>query len=104
MTGNATEEGLIQQIGNPSHLDRGRIAVPAGVLSGALTGFLMTGPLWLRGLVGLLVAVAIFALVIRHFTRRAMERQAQAQEAARAARHTDVERQIAAMMTKGGER
>lgn len=42
MIGHGAEEGLMQQIGNPSHTDAGRTAVPAGAVAG-LGLFLLLG-------------------------------------------------------------
>ena len=41
MVGNAAEEGLMGQIGNPSHVDAGRIIVPAAALCGHAAGCCM---------------------------------------------------------------
>lgn len=95
MTGNAAEEGVILQIDNPSHMDRARVAVPAGAVVGIVTALALPGPVWLRVLVGLVAGVTVSVMLHRALERRAMARAAEAQEAARRERMKAVEKQLA---------
>lgn len=101
MTGNSIEEGLMLQIGNPSHLDRGRIAVPAGAIVGGVLAFMIDGPVWLRLLIGGLAGVTVFIMLYRHLGQRALQRAAQQQEAARQERIKSVERQLSETGSSG---
>ena len=74
MAGNAAEEGLMQQVGNPSHLDPGRIIVPAAALSGYAPGYLVwrlipAVTVWTALIVGCSFALYIF-IVHSATTRR----------------------------------
>ena len=102
MVGNAAEEGLMQQIGNPSHLDWGRIVVPAACLSGYGAGYLVWRLLpfatfWLALAVGVVVCVLVAWRLAAWFERRAWEKWCAEEEARRAAEVAEAQRQIAAM-------
>lgn len=102
MSGNAMEEGLIQQIHNPSHLDPSRI----GFLAGALVGFgslvvitvIFPGmPRLLSAYSGLGIAAAVGARVTVRITAARQGREVEGLIAARAMQQAETERQIAAM-------
>ncbi len=107
MVGNAAEEGLMQQIGNPSHLDWGRIVVPAAFLSGYGAGYLTWrvlpfATIWLALLVGAIVCILVGWRLAAWFERRAWAKWCAEQEAQRSAHAAETERAIAALKAERG--
>ncbi len=82
MTGNAVEEGLMQQLGNPSHLDAGRIVVPAALLAGIGTGWLALALVPRLALLGGLAAGAMATIAVAWGLTRWLARRAEAREVA----------------------
>ena len=102
MTGNAAEEGLMQQIGNPSHLDTGRITVPAAALSGYGAGYLAWRLLpfvtvFTSVLVGILVCGLVAWRMSHWFAIRVEARKVREFEAKRAFEVDETRRKLAAM-------
>ena len=102
MVGNAAEEGLMQQIGNPSHLDWGRIVVPAAFLSGYGAGYatwrlIPFATFWLALVVGIVVCLLVAWRLAAWFERRAWAKWCAEQEAQRAEEMRVTERAIAKM-------
>ncbi len=105
MVGNATEEGLMGQIGNPSHVDRGRIVVPAACLAGYGAGYLLwrlvpVATVWAALALGVVVCVLVAWRLALWFERRDWARWCAAEEARRAAEVAETERAVARM--RGG--
>lgn len=74
---NSLEEGLMTQVGNPSHADPARVAVSVGCVLGLLAFVVMYLAGWAVFLAAILsflvaagVAVAIFVVVQRRMQRR----------------------------------
>ncbi len=102
MVGNAAEEGLMGQIDNPSHVDRGRIVVPAAFLAGYGAGYLLWRLVpwvtaWGAFVVGSLVCVVVAYRLALRFERRDWARRSAEREAARAHQVAETDRQIRAM-------
>jgi hypothetical protein len=102
MIGNASEEGLMQQVRNPSHTDPGRLAVPAGMavalavfigLRAAWPGLGYAPPVFLATVLGSAVAVWLYQRI--EAARAAAD--AKAREDYRAGREAETRRQIADM-------
>jgi membrane associated rhomboid family serine protease len=102
MSGNAMEEGLMTQIGNPSHLDPSRI----GFLAGAVPGFLiviflpsfvprLTG--FGAAFIGLVIGLAIALTVTRRLQAKIKAREVLRMIEERKRDATETERQIAEM-------
>lgn len=92
----------MQQVGNPSHVDRGRIIVPAAALAGYGAGYLVwrlipVVTVWTALIVGLAVCGLTAWRLSRWFAARADARQTAEREAQRAAEVAETERQLAAM-------
>ncbi|WP_166415663.1 hypothetical protein [Cochlodiniinecator piscidefendens] len=102
MSGNSLEEGVMLQLKNPSHLDVGRVAVPAGVVLGLIV-YIALGvfipPLgWLpKILAGLLVGVPVSASIYRRMTEKRMKAEQARLFEERALRIEETERQLARM-------
>lgn len=99
MVGNAAEEGLMQQIGNPSHVDLARISVPAGAICAMLTFFLVQR---IGGVVlGILASVIVFPIVAlplhRWLSRLRYTKEEAARQAYRDQREQERARQLAEM-------
>ena len=99
MVGNAAEEGLLTQIGNPSHLDPGRIAVPAGFVSGIVTFLSLGWPFGVGGrfVVATLVCVTVGLVVWRWLHRREQDGATRAMAERREMKRAETQRKIAAM-------
>ena len=102
MVGNAAEEGLMQQVGNPSHLDTGRIVVPAAALTGCGAGYLVwrlipVVTVWTALIVGVVIAGLVAWRLAIWFANRAESRTSQMREAKRAAEVAETNRQLAAI-------
>ncbi len=99
MVGNAAEEGLMLQIDNPSHLDRGRIAVPAAAITMAAT-FVAVGAVlpvlgtWLTLLVAFGVGSWVGVWLYRRLRARDLRKSAEAMAAARETRAAVKRRQM----------
>lgn len=108
MVGNSAEEGLMQQIDNPSHTDLGRIVVPAALISGVLI-YLFAGrylPVLAIGgrlVLGFLTTAAVSVLLHRWLLARRTARFAAEMEAGRARRADESARQILGMTDHGQE-
>ncbi len=90
------------QIGNPSHVDRGRIIVPAAFLSGYGAGYLLWRlvtfvSFWAAFVFGTIVCILVAWKLAIWFERRDWARRSAAREAERADQVAESERQIAAM-------
>ena len=102
MVGNSAEEGLMQQIGNPSHLDPGRVAVPAGILAGAATGYAASSlALGVGVVVGIAVGVAVTVGLHRHLIAKLEARKAAALEEDVRARAGERKKQLARAQASG---
>ena len=106
MSGNAMEEGLMTQIGNPSHADPSRI----GFLAGAVPGFLIMiflpaffprltgfGSSLIALTIGLLIGVTVTRLLHRRIKAREVIRLTQEREKMA----LETARQIKEMKAKG---
>jgi membrane protein implicated in regulation of membrane protease activity len=82
MTGNAVEEGLMQQLGNPSHLDAGRIVVPAALLSGIGAGWLALALIPRLAFLGALALGAMVTIAVAFVLARWLARRAEARAVA----------------------
>lgn len=108
MVGNSAEEGLMQQIDNPSHTDLGRIVVPAALISGVLI-YLFAGRLLPvlaiggRLVLAFVTTAAVSVLLHRWLSARRIARHAAAMEAARAREAAEAERQMHAMSDNKGD-
>lgn len=107
MVGNSAEEGLMQQIGNPSHVDIGRIAVPAGGVAGLIMFLTIDRIFPILGLGGrwvfaALVAVTVAGVVWQRLFTAQRAREVAEMEKTRATQEAETERRIAAM--KGGQK
>ena len=106
MSGNATEEGLLLQVNNPSHVDPARF----GFLSGGVV-FLLTFLTLLSLMPGvtptlpfcLSLGLSLWAArkVSRRIAADRLSREVQRLDAQRQAREAEAERQIAAMKRGG---
>ena len=90
------------QIGNPSHLDTGRIVVPAAALAGYGAGYLVwrlipVVTVWVAAVVGLVVCGLTAWRLSAWFAARAGARRTAERAAQRAAQIAETERQLAAM-------
>ena len=95
------------QIGNPSHLDWGRIVVPAAFLSGYGAGYAVWrlipfATFWLALTVGVIVCGLVAWRLAAWFERRAWAKWCAAQEAQRRAEEAATESGIAAMKAGRG--
>lgn len=106
MVGNASEEGLLGQIGNPSHADPLRVVALASFVAGGLVYLLarrfiplltVTGGIVL----GLATCIAVAWSLSRRIRARQSARRARELEAARAAHEADTKARIAAMKKDG---
>jgi len=102
MAGNAAEEGLMQQLGNPSHVDTGRIVVPAAALSGYASGYLVwrlipSVTVWTALIVGVIVCGLVARRLARWFSARKLARETADREAIRAEQIADTKRKVSAM-------
>ncbi len=102
MVGNAAEEGLMLQVGNPSHLDTGRIVVPAAALCGYAAGYLVcrlipVATIWTAILVGSVVCGLVAWRLATWFAARKEARCDAVRTAKRAAQEAETRRQIARM-------
>ncbi len=93
------------QLGNPSHLDRGRVIVPASLLAGWAAGELVWRVLplatfWLCVLTGAAVCVLVAWRLGVWFERRASAARVAKLEAARAEQVAETERRLVAMRGK----
>lgn len=108
MSGNALEEGLMQQLGNPSHMDAGRVAVPSGAIAGILT-YLVLGVLlgggWviLRLALSAAVCAGIGGLIYQAIERKRLDAENRRQNEMRASQTAETERQIAEMLKRSKE-
>lgn len=99
------EEGLLLQIGNPSHLDPGRIAVPLGAVCG-ITVFFLFGAIFdtrvgfLQTLTGITVAFIIGIPTYWYLQKRIEARRAREHEIIRQLREQETQRQLAEMRKK----
>ncbi len=106
MAGNAAEEGLLGQIENPSHVDRGRIVVPAAILAGVAASYVADWSvprltLWGEIVFGTVVGVAVAWRLARWFQIHDGVRADREREKKRADQVAETERQIAAMRKVG---
>ena len=102
MAGNAIEEGLLGQLDNPSHLDRGRIIVPAAAVCGLVTGFAVWWNLPVASVFPALAAGALVCGLVAwqlagYFSRKDAAREAAEHEARRADQIAQTERALARM-------
>ena len=102
MAGNAIEEGLLGQLDNPSHLDRGRIIVPAAAVCGLITGYAVWWNLPFASVFPALGAGAVVCGLVAwqlagYFRRKDAAREAAAHEARRAEQIAETERALARM-------
>lgn len=93
------------QLGNPSHLDTGRIVVPAAALAGYGAGWLVwrlvpSATVWLALAVGLAVCGLVAWWLARRFETRRSARLDRERTARRAAQIAETESQIAAMRAR----
>ena len=99
MIGNASEEGVMLQLEPSSHLDAGRIAVPAGGVLG-LVLFLTLQP-FVGAPVAATLAFAAFAALAaglyRHLNASRARRAAAESEDRRATREIETQKRIAEM-------
>lgn len=99
MIGNSMEEGLMQQLKNPSHDDPARFAamagMAAGLLSGLLSAFVLPAP-W-AVVFGFFAAVVAGVVVHRRLGEAVARRQSAASEARREAQQDETRRAIARM-------
>ena len=105
MVGNAAEEGLLGQIDNPSHVDTGRITVPAAIVSGIVTGnlvwvFVPRSTVWLSIVLGALVCGVVAWRLARWFRLREQAETSAAHERRRAEQIAESQRQIAILKAK----
>ncbi|MFV2052886.1 hypothetical protein [Aliiroseovarius sp. YM-037] len=105
MSGNALEEGLMQQLGNPSHVDAGRVAVPFGAVAGILT-YLILGAvfgggwsIW-RFLLAAIVCAGVGGMIYRMIERKRLDAENKRQAERRASQTAETERQIAEMVKR----
>ncbi len=106
MSGNAMEEGLIQQIHNPSHTDPSRFGFLAGALSGIASMILLSVifpnlPRLLTVYLSLAVTALIGTLITRRITRARKVRDVNKRIQMRKAHQAETVRKIALM--KAGE-
>ena len=93
----------MQSINNPTHLDSGRIAVPAGLLTGLFVYFLTV---WFVGqflaiFVSLLAFAAVAGWLYRTLNHRRAAQEAAAQEGNRQNREADTLQKLAEARRKG---
>jgi len=102
MSGNALEEGVLQQLHSPSHSDPARIVGMFGAIV-AIVLYLALGSLFpaLSGAVKLVIVLVLFfgfmAYFLHRLSLRRTRREAKAMEEARTSRNTETERQLAQM-------
>ena len=106
MAGNAIEEGLLGQLHNPSHLDRGRIIVPAAAVCGLVTGYAVWWNLPVASVLPALLAGALVCGLVAwqlagYFRRKDAAQKAAAHEARRAQQIAETERALARMKEAG---
>lgn len=95
------------QIGNPSHVDRGRIVVPAALLSGIGAGYLADALIPRLAFfgsfsLGALVTIAVAWHLGRWLARRQLARETAEMETRRAEETAQSDRMIAAMQRRDG--
>ena len=97
--------GLMQQVGNPSHLDPARVAVPAGILAGALVGYVVSSlGLGLGVFVGIGVGVAVTVGLHRRLLACDEARRTEAMQADMRARAQERDKQLAQAKASGAPR
>jgi len=94
------------QIGNPSHVDRGRIIVPAAVLSGYGAGYLLwrlvgVVTFWGAFALGTVVCILVAWKLAIWFERRDWAKRSAEEKQRRADEVAETQRQIAAMKAEG---
>lgn len=99
MAGNAVEEGLLSQIGNPAHSDAGRVVALAALVAGLSSGWaawaLLPGLAFFGAFAfGLLVAIGVAWVLGRRMAGRTMARRAAEMQARRDAESTAMDRAL----------
>lgn len=108
MGGTAMEEALTKEFGAASRVDKGRIVVPASVLSGCGAGYLLwqlvpTAAIWVILLLGLSVCILVAWRLARRLEQRDWARWCAKQERLRAMRVSESKRLIAKMHAEAVE-
>ncbi len=102
MVGNAAEEGLLSQIGNPSHSDPTRVIALASFVVGGVAYLLARWAfpaltVWGGIVLGIGVCLAVAWGLARRLRRRAEARRAQAMAERRAVETAETDARIMAM-------
>lgn len=102
MSGNATEEGLIGQLNNPSHTDPARITVPFAAIAGLLAFMVLSYHVpdlssWAKALISFGLFFSIYGIAARILDDRILRALAREMETRRAAQIRETERRIAQM-------
>lgn len=105
MSGNATEEGLLTQIDNPSHSDIGRVAAPAGLVAGGVVYMVLGRVIPVLGVFPKFVLAAIVCLAIgiavwRYLNGAMMARDSARRHAAREEQERRTQAELQRMNTR----
>jgi hypothetical protein len=103
MVSGASEEGLMLQIDNPSHLDPARRSVPAGLVLGTFAGVFASSYVnsFIAAVFGMFCGIVTITVLQTWLMSRAKERSAKRMEEIQDLRAIERDRQMAAAKASG---